>query len=195
MHLCSVQLPTSFIQIRFSCNQKIEEEVTQTEKICSPMFWLLKNLLWIKKVGNWTKVHTYWNYLLQNYYLKVTIFLWLVLQKLILYFVLYQHLSFIIFDPFVDLFVTLCIVVNTLFMALDHHDMDPSFAEILKNGNLVSKKMYLITGKSLSEALLFAIYGENMLCTKIFLNVRNNFCTQHVLPRFKLGIFMHWTVG
>ena len=45
------------------------------------------------------------------------------------------------------------------------------------------------TGKSLSEALLFAEHGENMLCTKIVLNVRNNFCTQHFLPRFKLGIF------
>ena len=56
-------------------------------------------------------------------------------------------------------------------MALDHHDMDPSFAEILKNGNLVSKKMYLITGKSLSEALLFAEHGENMLCTKIVLTI------------------------
>ena len=33
-----------------------------------------------------------------------------------------------------------------------------------------------ITGKSLSEALLFAEYGENMMCTKIVLNVRNNFC-------------------
>ena len=29
------------------------------------------------------------------------------------------------------------------------------------------------TGKSLSEALLFAGHGENMLCTKIVLNVRN----------------------
>ena len=30
------------------------------------------------------------------------------------------------------------------------------------------------TGKSLSEALLFAEHGENMLCTKIVLNVRNS---------------------
>ena len=52
---------------------------------------------------------------------------------------------------------------------------------------------HLDTGKSLSEALLFAEHGENMLCTKIVLNVRNNFCTQHVLPRFELGIFMYWT--
>ena len=48
---------------------------------------------------------------------------------------------------------------------------------------------HLDTGKSLSEALLFAEHGENMLCTKIVLNVRNNFCTQHVLPKFKLEIF------
>ena len=43
------------------------------------------------------------------------------------------------------------------------------------------------TGKSLPEVLLFAEHGENMLCTKIVLNVR----TQHVLPRFELGIFMY----
>ena len=35
----------------------------------------------------------------------------------------------------------------------------------------------------------FAEHGENMLCTKIVLNVRN----QHVLPRFEIGIFMFWT--
>ena len=52
---------------------------------------------------------------------------------------------------------------------------------------------FFSTGKSLSKALLFAEHGENMLCTKSVLNVRNNFCTQHVLPRFELGIFMYWT--
>ena len=49
------------------------------------------------------------------------------------------------------------------------------------------------TCKSLSVALLFAEHGENTLCTKIVLNVRKNFCTQHVFPRFELGIFMYWT--
>ena len=39
-------------------------------------------------------------------------------------------------------------------------------------------------------ALLFEEHGENMLCTKIVLNVRNNFCAQHAIPRFELGIFM-----
>jgi hypothetical protein len=53
--------------------------------------------------------------------------------------------------------------------------------------------MYVVTGKSLSEALLFEEHGENMLCTNIVLNVKNNFCTQHVLPRFEIGIFMYCT--
>ena len=52
-------------------------------------------------------------------------------------------------------------------------------------------KKVSVTGKSLSEALLFAEHGENILCTKIVLNVRNNFCTQHVLPKFELGSFMY----
>ncbi|XP_058055247.1 sodium channel protein para isoform X6 [Anopheles bellator] len=46
-----------------------------------------------------------------------------------------EGVSFIVFDPFVELFITLCIVVNTLFMALDHHDMDPDMEKALKSGN------------------------------------------------------------
>ena len=49
----------------------------------------------------------------------------------------------------------------------------------------------MITGKSLSETLLFAEHGENLLCTKIVLSFRNSFCTQDVLPRFELGFFMY----
>ena len=47
------------------------------------------------------------------------------------------------------------------------------------------------TGKSLPEAFLFGEHWENMLCTEIVLDVKNNFCTQHVLPRFELRIFMY----
>lgn len=50
-----------------------------------------------------------------------------------------QHwVGLLVFDPFVELFITLCIVVNTLFMALDHHDMDPAMDSALKSGNYVS---------------------------------------------------------
>lgn len=54
--------------------------------------------------------------------------LWLEIQK---------YIALIVFDPFVELFITLCIVVNTLFMALDHHDMDKQMEKALKSGNYV----------------------------------------------------------
>lgn len=49
-----------------------------------------------------------------------------------------EVVALIVFDPFVELFITLCIVVNTLFMALDHHDMDKDMEKALKSGNYVS---------------------------------------------------------
>ncbi|XP_031365066.1 sodium channel protein para isoform X20 [Apis dorsata] len=52
--------------------------------------------------------------------------LWLEFQK---------YVALLVFDPFVELFITLCIVVNTLFMALDHHDMDKDMERVLKTGN------------------------------------------------------------
>ena len=58
------------------------------------------------------------------------------------YIKLAEFLSFIVFDPFVDLFITLCIVINTAFMALDHHDMDPTMTSTLKNGNYVRDFLY-----------------------------------------------------
>ncbi|RWS27821.1 sodium channel protein para-like protein [Leptotrombidium deliense] len=44
--------------------------------------------------------------------------------------------ALIVFDPFMELFITLCIVVNTLFMAMDHHEMDPAFDQFLSSGNV-----------------------------------------------------------
>ena len=52
-----------------------------------------------------------------------------------------EFLSIIVFDPFVDLFITLCIVINTAFMALDHHNMDPGMDRTLQNGNYVSQPL------------------------------------------------------
>lgn len=42
-----------------------------------------------------------------------------------------------ILDAFVDLFVMVCIVLNTLFLALDQHNMDQRLSEILATGNYV----------------------------------------------------------
>ncbi|NXY08510.1 SCN5A protein, partial [Pteruthius melanotis] len=40
-------------------------------------------------------------------------------------------------DPFFDLTITVCIVMNTLFMALEHNNMSRTFKVMLKIGNLV----------------------------------------------------------
>ncbi|KAJ8282364.1 hypothetical protein COCON_G00048830 [Conger conger] len=40
-------------------------------------------------------------------------------------------------DPFVDLAITICIVLNTLFMAMEHYPMTQQFNNVLSVGNLV----------------------------------------------------------
>ena len=63
----------------FSClflSSKLDSPVIKTLRnwsflvweSASPIFWLQANLIWMKEAGNWTEVHTYWNYLLQNQY-------------------------------------------------------------------------------------------------------------------------------
>ncbi|XP_042204467.1 sodium channel protein para-like isoform X3 [Homarus americanus] len=46
-----------------------------------------------------------------------------------------KFVELIVFDPFMELFITLCIVINTLFMALDHYGMKDGFANFLQMGN------------------------------------------------------------
>uniref|UniRef100_A0A8C0ZAQ9 Sodium channel protein n=1 Tax=Cyanistes caeruleus TaxID=156563 RepID=A0A8C0ZAQ9_CYACU len=48
-----------------------------------------------------------------------------------------EKVSAFIKDPFFDLTITVCIVMNTLFMALEHNNMSPTFKFMLKIGNLV----------------------------------------------------------
>ena len=62
-------------------------------------------------------------------------------------------------------------------------DANEAEAWMSEQGNYkIDNYMIIIgTGKSLSEVLLFAEHGANMLCTKIVLNVKNNFCTHNVV--------------
>uniref|UniRef100_A0AAQ4Q6H6 Sodium channel protein n=1 Tax=Gasterosteus aculeatus aculeatus TaxID=481459 RepID=A0AAQ4Q6H6_GASAC len=43
----------------------------------------------------------------------------------------------VVMDPFVDLAITICIVLNTLFMAMEHYPMTKEFDSVLSVGNLV----------------------------------------------------------
>ncbi|GAA6214561.1 sodium channel protein type 4 subunit alpha A-like [Lates japonicus] len=48
-----------------------------------------------------------------------------------------KWVHFVVMDPFVDLAITICIVLNTLFMAMEHYPMTPEFDNMLSVGNLV----------------------------------------------------------
>uniref|UniRef100_A0A8C1TJ83 Sodium channel protein n=1 Tax=Cyprinus carpio TaxID=7962 RepID=A0A8C1TJ83_CYPCA len=54
--------------------------------------------------------------------------LWLKIKEIV---------NLIVMDPFVDLAITICIVLNTVFMAMEHYPMTPHFEEVLSVGNLV----------------------------------------------------------
>uniref|UniRef100_H0VCL0 Sodium channel protein n=1 Tax=Cavia porcellus TaxID=10141 RepID=H0VCL0_CAVPO len=50
----------------------------------------------------------------------------------------FKHIIYlIVMDPFVDLGITICIVLNTLFMAMEHYPMTEQFDNVLSVGNLV----------------------------------------------------------
>uniref|UniRef100_A0A4W6FZ25 Sodium channel protein n=1 Tax=Lates calcarifer TaxID=8187 RepID=A0A4W6FZ25_LATCA len=53
---------------------------------------------------------------------------WLKLKKVV---------KLIVMDPFMDLTITICIVLNTMFMAMDHYPMSNGFSSMLNVGNLV----------------------------------------------------------
>ena len=41
-------------------------------------------------------------------------------------------------DPFFDLTITICVVLNMVFLAMEHYPMTGELAELLSIGNLVS---------------------------------------------------------
>ncbi|CAF1127680.1 unnamed protein product [Adineta steineri] len=59
-----------------------------------------------------------------------------------------EVVAFFILDAFVDLFITICIILNTLFMALDQPGQSEKMARILATGN------YVFTGIFTAEAIL-----------------------------------------
>lgn len=48
-----------------------------------------------------------------------------------------KRVHLVVMDPFVDLAITICIVLNTLFMAMEHYPMTQEFNDMLSVGNLV----------------------------------------------------------
>ncbi|ELK25139.1 Sodium channel protein type 5 subunit alpha [Myotis davidii] len=69
-----------------------------------------------------------WNHFAERYLIWDCCPLWMSIK---------QKVKFMVMDPFADLTITMCIVLNTLFMALEHYNMTTEFEEMLQVGNLV----------------------------------------------------------
>ncbi|KYO46978.1 hypothetical protein Y1Q_0014532 [Alligator mississippiensis] len=69
-----------------------------------------------------------WNHFALKFLIWDCCPMWLLIKK---------YVKFVVMDPFTDLAITLCIVLNTLFMALEHHKMTKDFENMLNIGNQV----------------------------------------------------------
>ncbi|XP_074841236.1 sodium channel protein type 5 subunit alpha-like isoform X6 [Carettochelys insculpta] len=69
-----------------------------------------------------------WNHFAVKFLIWDCCPLWLLIKK---------YVKFVVMDPFTDLTITLCIVMNTLFMALEHYKMTKEFDDMLSIGNLI----------------------------------------------------------
>ncbi|XP_026231077.1 sodium channel protein type 4 subunit alpha-like isoform X3 [Anabas testudineus] len=74
------------------------------------------------------KCHPCWYIFAKKYLIWVCCPWWLKIK---------EWVKIMVMDPFLDLGITICIVLNTLFMALEHYPMTDEFNTMLSVGNLV----------------------------------------------------------
>ncbi|XP_049622405.1 sodium channel protein type 11 subunit alpha [Suncus etruscus] len=60
--------------------------------------------------------------------------LWMAIKK---------PLKIVMTDPFTELAITLCIIVNTVFLAMEHYPMEKDFENMLNTGNLIFTGIFL----------------------------------------------------
>ncbi|GAB1299859.1 Sodium channel protein [Apodemus speciosus] len=92
-----------------------------------------------------------------------------------------EIVNLIVMDPFVDLAITICIVLNTLFMAMEHHPMTPQFEHVLAVGNLV------FTGIFTAEMFLKLIAMDPYYYFQEGWNIFDGFIVSLRLRVFKLA--------
>uniref|UniRef100_A0A8C5KIK3 Sodium channel protein n=1 Tax=Jaculus jaculus TaxID=51337 RepID=A0A8C5KIK3_JACJA len=54
-----------------------------------------------------------------------------------------KGLRTVVSDPFTELAITVCIVINTIFLALEHHNMKDDFSSMLRTGNWVFTGIFI----------------------------------------------------
>lgn len=75
-----------------------------------------------------------------------------------------------VMDPFLDLGITICIVLNTLFMALEHYPMTEEFNTMLSVGNLVRKRLTLVLLSAGEEREQRGVFRRGR---KVFIQIRS----------------------
>ena len=94
-----------------------------------------------------------------------------------------KAIEWFIMDAFIDLFITLCIVVNTIFMALDHNSMSLEFERTLKTGNYVSSIVLRQLGSSIPAAFVFlynAVFYDNHYFPLILITRNSNSLSKEI---------------
>uniref|UniRef100_A0A3B3V8B2 Sodium channel protein n=1 Tax=Poecilia latipinna TaxID=48699 RepID=A0A3B3V8B2_9TELE len=84
--------------------------------------------IWAELEESHKKCHPCWYVFAHRYLVWECSPSWLRLKQLV---------KIMVMDPFLDLAITVCIVLNTLFMAMEHYPMTPEFNGMLSIGNLV----------------------------------------------------------
>ncbi|KAK3595510.1 hypothetical protein CHS0354_021609 [Potamilus streckersoni] len=81
-----------------------------------------------------------------------------------------KYAALFILDAFVDLFVTLCILVNTVFMAMDYHGISKEMMTTLERGNQVFSYIFAVEAFMKIIALgLFKYLKDGWNCFDIFI--------------------------
>lgn len=68
-----------------------------------------------------------------------------------------EFIHMVIMDPFIDLFLTICIILNIYFLALEYYPMSEETNNVLSTGNLVRLSLHVIFTCSLNISLVVTI--------------------------------------
>ncbi|XP_078075266.1 sodium channel protein type 1 subunit alpha-like [Mustelus asterias] len=102
------------------------EEIHQRERAVSAASVLTNTMEELEE--SHLKYSRCWYHFTQTFLIWNCCPLWIRIKKI---------LKYIVMDPFLDLAITICIVLNTLFMAMEHRPMSKEFENMLYVGNLV----------------------------------------------------------
>ncbi|XP_077071976.1 sodium channel, voltage-gated, type I-like, alpha [Siphateles boraxobius] len=91
----------------------------------------------------------------------------------------------VVMDPFADLIITICIVINTIFMAMECHPMEDDYSNMLITGNVVF--IGIFTAEMIFKIIALDPYtyfqeGWNIFDSIIVTLSLMELCLQNVLP-------------